>query len=306
MSLDLFLVFSASITYAAALLYPSLGESFTELSGIYNIGTEGIMLISAATTYIGAVYTGNPFVGLLAGILTGGLIGAVLAVFSLSLKADQVIFGLGIILLGSFLGIFLVDVTEKQVGTIQVPLLPKVGLESLGYPLSIILKQNILVYVAIFLAFVVWFLLFRTKFGLAVRSVGENPHVAASAGINVVLVRVVCAVIGSAIAALGGSFVLIGISGIWSENLTAGRGFVGIAIVRIGFFRPLLILIFSLVFGFVDSFQLSLQVTTSGFPVQFLQMLPYITGLTALVISGKYKLFGQPASIGKPFVREER
>jgi simple sugar transport system permease protein len=306
MSLDIFLIIGASITYAAALMYPSLGENLTEVAGTYNIGTEGIMLISAATTYVGAVFTGSALIGLLLGIATGALIGAVLAAFSLGLKADQVIFGLGLILMGSFLGIFIAGTVEKTVGTVQVPLFPRASFDSLGYPFNLVFSQNLLVYIAIILAVAMWLLLSKTKFGLAVRAVGENPNVAASAGTNVVLVRTVCAVLGSAIAAVGGSFVLIGVSGIWSENLTAGRGFVGIAIVRIGFFKPLLILVFSLVFGFVDSMQLSLQTVLSGFPVQFLQMLHYITGIVALAISGKYKLAGQPASIGKPYSREER
>lgn len=298
------ILLGAALVSATTLAYPSLGEALTEFSGVYNVGLEGIMLIAATTSYIAVVYTGNVYIGLLVGIGTGALIGLIQAVFAVNLKADQIVFGLGLILLGPFLGPVL---KEGFAGTTNlVPAFPAIETGPLPYGLDVILRQNALTFAAMALAVVLWYLLFRTKFGLGLRAVGEDPHVAESVGINVTLVRYLCSILGCAIAAVGGVFVVLGLTGAWAGDVTAGRGFIAIAMVRVGLYRPSLIYGVSLLFGFIDSLQLALQVSASGLPYQFLQMAPYLMGVVALAISGKFKVFGGPAGLGRPYEKEQR
>lgn len=306
MALDPVQLLAATLTVGVIISYPSLGEAFSELSGVYNLGLEGIMLISAATSFIGALFTGNVAVGLLVGIMTGVLLGAVQALFAVHIGADQVVFGLGIILLGPFLSTFLASSALKS-GLRQAPIFPPLDTTGFPYPLNFILRQNALFFILFILAFVLWFLLFKTRFGLALRSVGENAHVAASAGINVSLVRYVSSIIGSTIAAIGGTFVILGLNGLWSDNITGGRGFIAIAIVRVGLFKPILILVFSLLFGLVDSFQLyQAAVLGPSFPHQFLSMAPFLIGIFALLISTRFKIFSEPTALGTPYIKEQR
>ncbi len=296
----------ATLAAGVSISYPALGETFTERSGVYNIGLEGIMLISAATSFIAALFTENPLIGLAAGLLTGALIGAIQALFAVNFSADQVVFGLGVILLGPFLSTFLAS-TALQSGLRQAPVFLPLDATSLPYPLNFILRQNALLYALIPIVLVMWFVLSKTKFGLAVRSVGENPHVAASSGINVTLFRYLCSIVGSAIAAVGGTYVVLGLNGLWSDNITGGRGFIAIAMVRVGLFRPIWVAVFSILFGLVDSFQLYLAaVLGPSFPHQFLSMTPYLVGILVLLISTRYKTFTEPAALGKPYTREQQ
>ena len=302
--MNLILLVSASLVSATTLIYPALGETFTELSGVYNIGLEGIMLISASTSFVGTAYSGSVIAGLVIGIVTGMLAGFIQGIFAVNFRADQIVFGLGIILLGPFLSPVLKDTFALT--TNQVPTFPLLDATNLPYPLSVLLNQNALTFASIGLVFLLWYALFKTKFGLAIRAVGEDPRVAASVGINVGRARYLCSILGSAIAAVGGVFVVLGLTGSWAGDVTAGRGFIAIAMVRVGLYRPVPILIACLLFGFVDAAQLTLQVSASGFPHQFLQMAPYLMGIVALIISGRFKVFGGPASLGRPYEKEQR
>jgi len=301
---NLILLVSASLVSATTLIYPALGETFTELSGVYNIGLECIMLISASTSFVATAYSGSVIAGLVIGIVTGMLAGFIQGIFAVNFRADQIVFGLGIILLGPFLSPVLKDTFALT--TNQVPTFPLLDATNLPYPLSVLLNQNALTFASIGLVFLLWYALFKTKFGLAIRAVGEDPRVAASVGINVGRARYLCSILGSAIAAVGGVFVVLGLTGSWAGDVTAGRGFIAIAMVRVGLYRPVPILIACLLFGFVDAAQLTLQVSASGFPHQFLQMAPYLMGIVALIISGRFKVFGGPASLGRPYEKEQR
>jgi len=291
------------LTAAVSISYPALGEAFAELSGVWNFGTEGIMLISAAASFLGSLYSGNPIVGLLAGLLTGALIGVIQALFAVNLNANQIVFCLGLILLGPFLGSFMAS-SVSYLGS--VPILPTLNTTDFKYPLDFILRQNVLFYFVPFLVVIEWLILYRTKFGLAVRSIGENPHVAASTGINVKAIRYVCAIVGTMIASLGGAFLIVGLVGTWSNNITAGRGFIAIAMVRLGLFRPVWIAVSCLIFGIVDSLQLYYSATLgASFPTQFFSMTPYLVGILVLFISSRFKTFPEPSALGKPFVKEK-
>jgi simple sugar transport system permease protein len=306
MTFDAVQILLATITAGVSIAYPALGGTLTELSGVYNIGLEGIMLISAATSFIAALFTGNVFIGLSVGLLTGGLIGAIQALFAVNFRADQVVFGLGIIILGPFLSTFLAS-TALQSGLRQAPILESLNTSGFPYPFNLILSQNALVYSLIPLVIVLWYVLYKTKLGLAIRSVGENPHVAASSGLNVTLLRYTCSILGCAIAAMGGTFVVLGLSGLWADNVTGGRGFIAIAMIRVGLFKPIWVAIVCILFGLVDSLQLYFSaILGPSFPYQFLGMAPYALGIVVLSVSMVRRTFAEPASLGKPYSREGR
>ncbi|MGD0646009.1 MAG: ABC transporter permease [Candidatus Bathyarchaeia archaeon] len=301
--LNFLVIISAAIPSAIAILYPALGENFTELSGIYNIGLEGIMLISAAVGFIVAIYTQSLLFGLIGGVCTGVLVGLLLAFFALNLGADQIVFGLALIIMGPFLSSFIAGTGPP--GLHSIGTLPSVNLGKGAYPFNYIFNQSILVYFGLALLFVIWYITSRTHFGLAMRATGEDPHVAASSGINVVLTRWICCIVGCAIAALGGVFVVFSLTGVWTDNITGGNGFIAIALLRVGGYRPQYVLLACIVYGFVDSLQITVQALRI-FPYQFLAMFPYVIGIIALVIQGKFKIFPGPKSLGKPYVKGER
>lgn len=307
-ALDVSQLLLATLNAGIIISYAGLGETFSELSGVYNIGTEGIMLLAAATSFAGSLITGNPICGLILGITAGAFIGTLQAVYAVRIRADQVILGVTIaVFIGPFLSTLVSNAAlrGKQIFS-AIPTFPLLNTEGLPYPLNLILRQNALFFIVFILAFVLWVLLFKTRFGLAVRAVGENPHVAAACGTDVVLIRYACVILGSAIAALGGIFV-VNLKGIWSDNLTGGRGFIGIAMVRVGGFRPHLIVLASMLFGLVDSFQLYFSaVLGRSFPYQFFTMTPYVVGIATLLVSSRFRIFKEPAALGKPYLKETR
>jgi simple sugar transport system permease protein len=306
--LDVTQLLIATLNGGIIISYAALGETFSELSGVYNFATEGIMLMAAATSFAGSLITGSPIIGLIIGITTGVLLGTLQAAYAVTMLADQVILGVSIsVFIGPFLSTLLANagLVGKKVFS-ATPTFSVLNTEGLPYPLNLILAQNAIFFTVFILAFALWALLFKTRFGLAVRAVGENPHVAAASGMNVVLIRYVCTILGSAIAALGGIFV-VNLRGIWSDNLTGGRGFIGVAMVRVGGFRPQMVLLASMIFGLVDSFQLYFSaVLGRSFPYQFFTMTPYVIGIATLLISAKFRIFKEPAALGKPYQRGTR
>jgi simple sugar transport system permease protein len=301
--LNFLIVISAAIPLAIAILYPAMGENITELAGVYNIGLEGIMLISAAVGFIVALYSHNLVYGVLGGVFTGVLVGVLLAFFALNIKADQIVFGLSLIIIGPFLSSFIAGYAPSGINTISV--LPAVNLGNWAYPFNYIFNQSILVYIGFAMLAAIWYITSRTHFGLAMRATGEDPHVAASTGINVVVTRWICCIAGCAIAALGGIFVVFSLTGVWADNVTGGNGFIAIALLRVGGYRPQYVLLACLVYGFVDALQLTVQALRI-FPYQFLEMFPYVVGIIALVVQGRFKIFPGPKSLGRPYVKGER
>src|SRR5437016_5432473 len=221
MAFDLIVILAISFSSTISLLFPALGENISELSGVYNIGLEGIMMVSAVTGYIISAYTGSPYIGIAGGVLSGGVIGLLQALFAVHLRADQVLFGLAIALLGPFLSSFIASEFFTQLGSFKVPTIGSLPTNNLPYPFNALLTQNYLVYSALALTFFLWWALFKTGFGLRLRAVGENANVAASSGNNVVGFRYFGSIVGCMVAALGGSFILFGIAGAWSPNMTA-------------------------------------------------------------------------------------
>jgi ABC-type uncharacterized transport system permease subunit len=296
-------ILAAAIRSSAPILYPALGGIFSERSGVLNIGLEGMMLISAFTAVVGSYFTGNPWIGVLCGI-AGGLLAALIHAFMcINLRADQAIVGTGINILGQGLPNFLLLKIWGQQGI--SPVVPRISdwripfIADLPIIGPILGSQSPLVYLALVLVPVSWYILFRTPFGLRLRSVGENPRAAETVGISVYKMRYSGVLISGLMASLGGAFLSVSYLAQFVNLMTAGRGFIGLAAMIFGRWNPFGALFACLLFGFADSLQASAQAAGVLIPPQFLLMLPYVLTIVALV--GAMGRAEPPAFDGKPY-----
>ncbi|MDP6106348.1 MAG: ABC transporter permease [Acidimicrobiales bacterium] len=296
---------ASGIRLSAPFLIAALGESVGQRAGVLNLGVEGVMLIGAYAAYNTALETGNVLAAVFVAVLMGVLMGAIYAFITVVMHAQQGISGIGIYLFG--LGI--TDLLfQKQVGTPK----PIDGLQSTSVPLlgdiptvgEIFFRHNALVYVAYLLIPVVWFVVNRTTFGLNIRAVGETPEAADTLGVSVTWTRVSAILIGNGLAALAGAALALEI-GIFQYNLTAGQGFIAIALVYFGAWRPSGIMAGALLFGIVSSTVLQWKTLgiVSGSASSFTAMAPAV--LTILVLVVVSRRIGQPSALTKPFDRSD-
>ncbi|MHB8635954.1 MAG: ABC transporter permease [Fimbriimonadaceae bacterium] len=272
----------AVLPYAAPVAFAALGETVGERTGVINIGLEGTMLISAYGGLFGATHC-HGALALPGGLALACLLGMLLAVgsglFTILLDADQVVVGTAINLLALGVTGTLFRAAYGRTGALlSVPVLSRVG----GVDLALI---------ALLAAVpAVWFLLHRTRWGLAARSIGEYPNAAQAAGYSVTRIRMQAAVLGGALAGLGGGYLVLGTTGGFTENMTSGRGFVAIALVTFGRQNPFLVFGAALLIGYLDALQLHLQAAGSGLPREFLLALPYAVALLVLVVAGNSRV----------------
>ncbi len=294
---------AAGIRVATPILLAALGEIISEKAGVLNIGIEGMMLIGAFAAFIGGYYSGSPWLGLVAGAIAGAAAALVHAYLSVTLGTDQVVNGIAMNVFGwgltslLFSALFGVKANPPRIETL--------GLVNLGalseIPIlgPILLHQSPLVYIALAMALICSWILFRTDAGLALRAVGEKPAAADTAGINVFRVRYIAVLAGGSLAGLGGAFLAVGQLGIFSDNMTAGRGFIALAVVIFGRWSFAGTLFASFLFGLAYALQLSLQALGFGVPYQFLLMLPYVLTIVALVLAVDRR--GAPAALALPY-----
>lgn len=299
--------FAATIRMATPILLAALGEIFTQRSGVLNLGLEGIMTISAFTCFITIYYSGNVGVGILSGIIIGGLVGLLHAFFSVSIRANQVVTGLAITLLapgitGFFLraifGVKLVPPIVGGLGSTNIPVLSQIPI--IG---PILFQQNILVYITIILVPIFAVLLYKTRFGLRTRAVGENPHVADAMGINPYKIRYICVIFGGIMAGLAGSYLMTyGVGGTFLDHMVAGRGWVAIAVVIFSRWSPYKAFAGALIFAGGDAFQLRLQALGIQAPYPLFLMMPYALTLIAFVMLSRGG--GGPSALTVPYKRD--
>ena len=280
-----------TIVMAAAtpLLLAALGETVTERSGVLNLGVEGMMLMGAVAGFGGAFLSGNPWLGIVTSILAGMMMALLFGFLTLTLLANQVATGLALTLLGLGLSAL---AGEGFVGQPGVKL-PVVG----GF--------DPLMFVALDMVWVVGYLLFRTKAGLMIRAVGTSHASAHALGYNVVAVRYLCVLFGGAMSGLAGGYLSLIYTPQWVENMTAGRGWIALALVVFASWLPLRVLAGAYLFGAISILSFVFQAMNVGIPSQFLSSLPYLGTILALVvISGNKALTRRntPASLGQPFV----
>ena len=297
-------ILTSGIRLATPYLYAALGEMLGQLSGVLNLGVDGMMLMGAYAGFYVAFQTGNPWLGLLAAILVGACMGLAMAFISVTLQAEQGISGIGVYLFGLGMSELLFQTTLGTVQTVsgfpplRIPLLGSIPV--LG---DIFFNQNIMVYGAFLLVPVTWFVLNKTTWGLKIKSVGQNPAAADSLGVNVAAVRYTTVTLGGILAAVAGASLSIALLNVFQQNLTSGMGFIAVALVYFGGWTPRGILLGSLLFSSVNALQLWVQVRNIPIPSDFATMMPYILTILALIFA--VRKVNQPAALSKIFQRGE-
>jgi simple sugar transport system permease protein len=291
-------------TAATPLLIAGIGELVVERSGVLNLGVEGMMIMGAVTGFGVALTTGSPWLGFLAALIVGALFSLLFAVLTLSLVTNQVATGLALTLLGlglsGMIGEGFVGLPGVKLGNIYIPYLSDLPLVG-----RLVFGQDPIFYVSIALtAGVAWFL-FRTRAGLTLRSVGDNHASAHALGINVIGIRYLAVMFGGACAGLAGGYLSIVYTPQWVENMTAGRGWIALALVVFASWRPWRVLAGAYLFGAVTIGQLHAQALGIGVPSQLLSSLPYLATILVLVLISRNRrltMINTPASLGRPFV----
>ncbi len=284
----------STLRLATPLVLAALGGLFSERAGVINIALEGIMLAGAFTAAAVTYAVGNPWVGLLGGIGAGMLIAAIHALACIRYKADQVVTGTAINILMFGMPGFLSGAFFLSSGS--TPQLPKEQL----IPYTPMVMAGLLVPLT-------WYVLYRTPFGLRLRSVGENPAAADAAGVSVPLIRYSGVLVSGVLAGIGGAYLSIGQSSLFTRNMTSGRGFIGLAALIFGKWRPVQTMLACVLFGFTEAVSIQMQGVVklpSGedIPVQFIQMVPYL--LTIIVLAGFIGRSRPPRALGLPYEKE--
>ncbi len=297
-------VFAATIRLATPYIFAALGETFSQRSGVLNLGVDGIMLMGAFFSFYVVYRTDSLFLGVLAALLIGGLMGLVIAFISVTLKAEQGISGIGVYLFGLGMSELLF---QKLIGTPQsvagFPRLnfpPLSDIQFLGIG-EIFFSHNLLVYVAFALVPISAFILNKTTFGLMIRAAGQNPEAADAMGINVARVRYITVILGGMMSGLAGASLSIALLKVFQQNLTSGLGFIAVALVYFGRWRPYGVLIGALLFSFVNAVQLQVSAIGLDIPSEFAVMAPYVITIIALVFASKRS--EKPTALTKPFER---
>ncbi|WP_024585591.1 ABC transporter permease [Aliihoeflea sp. 2WW] len=289
---------------ATPLLLAAIGELVVERSGVLNLGVEGMMIMGAVTGFGVALMTGNPFLGALAAIIVGALFSLLFAFLTLTLVTNQVATGLALTLLGLGLSGMVGESFVGQPG-VRLPRLDVPFLSELPIVGRLVFSQDLIFYVSVFLTIGVAWFLFYTKAGLTLRSVGDNHASAHALGIKVVRIRYLAVLFGGACAGLAGAHLSLVYVPQWVENMTAGRGWIALALVVFASWRPLRVLAGAYLFGAVSIGQLHAQALGIGIPSQLLSALPYIATIVVLVLISRNRrltMVNTPASLGRPFV----
>ncbi len=297
----------AAIPAGTPLLYGTLGEVYAERSGVLNLGVEGMMIMGAVSGFAVAQTTGSAGLGILAAAVVGGLLALIHAFASITLRVNQVVSGLALTMLG--LGIsgmigkrFVGQPLTARLQPIYIP-----GLSDLPILGDLLFKFDIMVYLSILLVPVLWFVLYKTRIGVTLRSVGENPSAADALGVNVTFVRYAAVAFGGMMAGIGGSYLSISYAPAWIEGMTAGAGWIVVALTIFAIWDPPRALLGAYLFGGVRVLQFRLQ--PLGISPNLLNMLPFLLTILVLWLSSGQaakRRIGAPAALMTAYSREER
>jgi len=295
-------ILTSGIRLATPYLYASIGETFGQRSGVLNLGVDGQMLLGAFAAFYVAFTTGNLGLGLLAAILVGAAMGLAMAFVTVNLHAKQGISGIGFYLFGLGMSELLFKMLLGTVETVKG--FPKVHIPILGdirFVGEIFFQQNVMVYGAFLLVPIAWFILNKTTLGLKIRAVGENPEAADSLGVSVARIRYFTITLGGILSGVAGASLSIALLNVFQQNMTSGLGFIAVALVYFGAWRPWGVLAGALLFSMVNSLQLWMQVLNIPIPTEIAIMLPYILTIVVLVIT--VSRARPPSALTKPFDR---
>ena len=297
------LILSDTLRAATPLVLAALGELVTEKSGVLNLGVEGMMLVGAVAGFIGALESGNLYLGLLVAMVMGTVIALIHAVLTISFGANQVATGLALTIFGSGLSAFVgADYVGKTIVGLQpqgIPIFKSIPILGLA-----LFNQDILVYGSVVLVVLVRWFLRSTRAGLVLRSIGESPDSADALGLPVTGIRYLAVMFGGALAGLAGAYLSLAYTPLWAENMTAGRGWIAIALVVFATWKPERILFGAYLFGGVSAIQLVLQALGVNVSPYLLSSLPYLVTILVLVLisrNGTRIQLGAPATLGQPF-----
>jgi simple sugar transport system permease protein len=301
---------ASMIRLSTPLILAALGGLFSERGGVINIALEGIMLSGAFTAAAVTAFTHNPWLGLLAGAGSGLLVGLIHSVASITLRADQVVVGTAINIL--FLGVPALASGALFESTGSTPQLPREQtlpdwnipvIERIPVLSQLLSGHKPIVYIALLMVPVSYYVLFRTRFGLRLRAVGENPEAADTAGVSVARMRYAGVLVSGLLAGIAGAYLSIGQNSLFTRNMTAGRGFIALAALIFGKWHPVGAFLACLLFGVADAIAIRMQGVVD-IPVQLIQIIPYV--LTLVVLAGFIGRATPPKAIGVPYVKETR
>ncbi len=297
-------ILSSAIFSGTSLLYATLGEVIGQRSGIVNLGLEGVLLVSAASGFAVTSMTGNPYLGVLVAMLTGGLLNMILGYLVISRQANQLASGLALMFFGFGLSALIGKpfVGAKIDGQPRI-LLP--GLSDLPRLYTSLFKFDLLIYLAIPVAFLVYWILFRTRWGLGLRAVGENADTAFASGRNPRVIRYQALFTAGLLTGLGAAHLSIAYTMTWAEYMTAGRGFIAIALVIFSRWHPLQAIAGALIFSGAVAFQLLLQSSGVEISPLLLDTIPYIITILVLIAWGGHRKHSAPASLGRVYYGSE-
>lgn len=309
-------ILAVTIRAGTSLVFATIGEIYTERSGVLNLGLEGTMLMGAMSGFAAAYHTESLWWGVIVAMVVGGLMALIHAVLTVSLRADQTVSGLALTIFGtglsSFLGQRLGPAGKPLVGLVgpRFERLPIPGLSDLPVVGRALFQQDLLVYIMFVFVPLAALYLYRTRPGLHLRAVGESPQTADAKGIDVYRTRYLYTVIGGMLVGLGGAHLSLSYTPGWTENLTGGRGWIAVALVIFATWDPGRAVLGALVFGGINAIQFRMQAAGTTIPAAFLGMLPYAFTIFVLVmitwLESVRKRVGAPAALGLPYVRGER
>ena len=300
---------SGAIVYADTVMYAGIGETFTERSGIMNLGVEGVMLMGAVSGAMAASKTGSLGIAILVVIGVGIVLGLIFAFLTITLQSDQTVCGMAMLILGTGLSGFIgEEIAADPIGLkfqkIAIPLLsdiPVVG--------DVLFNQNLLVYVMYLILPLSVIYIYKTRWGLKLRSLGENPAVLDAAGENVFLMRYGYVIFGTVMMAISGAFVSLAHTNVWQPGMTAGKGWIAFALVAFSAWNPLKLAMGALLFGFISNLGSNLQIYLPSVPTEIFTALPYVATIIVLILStGNFRKrhTTEPAALTKPYDRESR
>jgi len=297
------LLVAATLNSGTVLAFAALGLLINERAGIVNLGAEGIMLVAAIAGFATAVHTGNDWVAFGAGAVAGALLAATFGVLVIWLNTNQYATGLALSLFGAGLSAFVgIRYTQEKLGehvSFSIP-----GLADLPFVGPALFRQHPMVYLAIALTIAIAWFLYRSRAGLVLRAVGESPESAHALGYPVRRIRLAAVVVGGALCGVAGAYISVVYTHLWVEGMTAGKGWIALALTTFATWRPARVLLGAYLFGGVTMLQLQLQGEGVQLSSQFLTMLPYLATIVVLVLISRNASFirvNMPASIGKPF-----
>ncbi|MBF0501119.1 MAG: ABC transporter permease [Candidatus Riflebacteria bacterium] len=291
-----------AFTAGTPLLLATLGEIIAERAGVMNLGIEGMMALGAVAGFGVSLESGSPWLGMLAAALAGISLSAIHAFVTIGMRAGQIVSGIALTMFGLGLSAL---IGKGYIGRpLQTPLhsITIPGLADLPFIGDILFRRDPIFYFAIIIAALIWIILYKTRWGIAIRSVGENPLAAETMGVDVAWVRVWCVLFGGALSGIAGGYLSIVYNPSWIEGMTAGRGWIVIALVIFSFWNPLRAVVAAFLFGGIDVMQFSLQ--SLGISPNLLRMFPYVATIVALLITSSSitrRHISAPEALGEPY-----